>query len=385
MRRPALLDGALVTMLVAAAVLGGLITAHVTGTGPRLVAVVGLQLLTSGVILGRRRRPVGAGLVIVLSALAQTLIAVTGDGAFAETMLAVSAWVPLALSVVADNIVERGVPAARTTWIWVLIAVLTAVSVRPWDPTSGLVVNGLLHSAVAPLFGLYLAARRRKMQLLRERAERAADRARAEERTRLAAELHDLVAHRVTLMTLQAGALSMSAPDAATRQAGEELRDHGARALDELRELVGVLRRDGQAVAPALNEPPAPALAELVDDAARAGQPVRLTVDGSPSPALSRVTGRTAYRVVQEALTNARKHAAGATVRVAASYGADEVRIVVCNSAPRRRSGLAGSGAGTGLAGLRERVESIGGSLAAGPDADGGFRVETVLPARGLP
>ncbi|MEV6630140.1 histidine kinase [Actinoplanes sp. NPDC051470] len=336
----------------------------------------------------------------MLSALAQTLIAVTGDGAFAETMLGVSAWVPLALSVVADNIVERGVPVARTTWIWVLIAVLTVVGVRPWDPTSGLVANGLLHSAVAPLFGLYLAARRRKMQLLRERAERAADRARAEERTRLAAELHDLVAHRVTLMTLQAGALSMSAPDAATRQAGEELRDQGARALDELRELVGVLRRDGSSVAPALDErpapargespapalgeSPAPALAELVDDAVRAGQPVRLTVDGSPSPELSKVTGRTAYRVVQEALTNARKHAAGARVRVAASYGADEVRIVVCNSAPRRRSGLAGSGAGTGLAGLRERVESIGGSLAAGPDADGGFRVETVLPARGL-
>ncbi|MEV7625016.1 histidine kinase [Actinoplanes sp. NPDC089786] len=307
-------------------------------------------------------------------------------------MLGVSAWVPLALSVVADNIVERGVPVARTTWIWVLIAVLTVVGVRPWDPTSGLVANGLLHSAVAPLFGLYLAARRRKMQLLRERAERAADRARAEERTRLAAELHDLVAHRVTLMTLQAGALSMSAPDAATRQAGEELRDQGARALDELRELVGVLRRDGSSVAPALDErpapargeSPAPALAELVDDAVRAGQPVRLTVDGSPSPELSKVTGRTAYRVVQEALTNARKHAAGARVRVAASYGADEVRIVVCNSAPRRRSGPAGSGAGTGLAGLRERVESIGGSLAAGPDADGGFRVETVLPARGL-
>ncbi|GLY93723.1 histidine kinase [Actinoplanes sp. NBRC 103695] len=377
--RRALVDGALLTLLVAAAVLGGLITAHVAGPGGLLWTVVGIQVLTSVTVLGRRRRPVGTGVLIALSALVQTLIAFAGPAPVAENLLGVSAWVPLVLSVAVDNIVERGVPARRTAWVWISIGVLTVVSVRPWDPTTGLVVNGLLHSAVAPLFGLYLAARRRKIQLLEEHAERA----RGEERTRLAAELHDIVAHRVTLMTLQAGALSVSAPDAATRQAVEELREHGARALDELRELVGVLRRDGRAAAPALDESAAPALASLVGEAVRAGQAVRLTEDGSPSPALSRVTGRTAYRVVQEALTNARKHAAGAEVRVSAHYGHDDLRIVVHNTVPRSRSRLARTGSGTGLTGLRERVESIGGRITAGPDGSGGFRVETVLPTRG--
>jgi signal transduction histidine kinase len=377
--RRVLVDAALLSLLVAAAVVGGLITAYVAGSGALVWAIIGIQVLTSVAILGRRRWPVGTGVLAALSALVQALMAFAGPAGVAENLLSVSAWVPLTLSVSVDNIVERGVPARRTAWVWILIGVLTVVSVRPWDPTTGLVVNGLLHSAVAPLFGLYLAARRRKIQLLEERAGRA----RGEERARLAAELHDIVAHRVTLMTLQAGALSVSAPDAATRQAAEELRDNGARALDELRELVGVLRRGGRAAAPALNESPAPALADLVDDAVRAGQAVRLTVDGTPSPELSGVTGRTAYRVVQEALTNARKHAAGAPVRVDAVYRAGEVRIVVRNPRPRGRSALAATGAGTGLTGLRERVESIGGSLCAGPEEGGGFRVETVLPVRG--
>ncbi|MCA2211696.1 sensor histidine kinase [Jidongwangia harbinensis] len=377
--RRVLVDAAVLSLLVAAAVTGGLITAHIAGSGALVWAIVGIQLLTSVAILGRRRWPVGTGVLAALSALVQALIAFAGPPGVAESLLSVSAWVPLMLSVSVDTIVERGVPARRTAWVWILIGVLTVVSMRPWDPTIGLVVNGLLHSAVAPLFGLYLAARRRKLQLLEERAERA----RGEERTRLAAELHDLVAHRVTLMTLQAGALSVSAPDAATRQAAEEVRDNGARALDELRELVGVLRRDGRAAAPALHEPPAPALADLVDDAVRVGQAVRLTVDGAPSPEMSGVTGRTAYRVVQEALTNARKHAAGAPVRVDAVYRAGEVRIVVRNTRPRGRSALAATGAGTGLTGLRERVESIGGWLRAGPEEGGGFRIETVLPVRG--
>ncbi|MFG1606185.1 sensor histidine kinase [Actinoplanes sp. NPDC049265] len=381
MRWRALVEGGLLVLLVAVAVLGGLITAHVAGGGVRLWVVVGLQVLTSVAVLGRRRWPVGAGVLIVGSALVQAVVVLGGGLLFAETMLAVSAWVPLALSAAVDTIVERGVPARRTAPVWILIGLLTGVSVRPWEPTSSLVVNGLLHSAVAPLFGLYLAARRRRMQLLRERAEHAADRARAEERTRLAAELHDIVAHRVTLMTLQAGALSVSAPDAETRRAADEVRDNGSRALDELRELVGVLRRP---YAPDLDGAAAPALNRLVDDAVRVGQPVRLTVDGAPPSALSPVTGRTAYRVVQEALTNARKHASGAVVRIEAFYGAEELRIVVRNGAPRGRSSLAASGAGTGLAGLRERVESIGGSLSAGPVSGGGFRVETVLPARVL-
>jgi signal transduction histidine kinase len=242
------------------------------------------------------------------------------------------------------------------------------------------------------LVGLYLAARDRLVHLLRERAERAereqvllAAQARAAERSRLAAEIHDLVAHRVTLVVLRAGALQVNAPDEATREAADELREHGCRALDELRELVGVLRRDGTPTA-ALDERPAPALAELAEEAVQAGQPVRLVEEGDSSR-LSPVVGRTAYRVVQEALTNARKHAWGAQTLVRVEYGHDQVRIAAHTTAARLPGAgpLPRTGSGTGLTGLRERVELIGGSLDAGPAAGGGFRVETVLPARTAP
>ncbi|MCO8270188.1 histidine kinase [Actinoplanes sp. TRM 88003] len=388
-RREVLIDGVLLAALVAAAVLGGVLTAVVAGPQADLSLVwvfVALQLVTSAAVLLRRRRPTSTALAIVLSALAQTLVAFAAPLPVAEALLSVSAWIPIALSVVVENTTERGVPRVWSAAIWALIGVLALVSVRPWDPTTSFVVNGLLHSAVAPLFALYLAARRRKMALLSERAERAereqwwrAEQARAEERSRLATELHDLVAHRVTLMTLQAGALSVRAPDDETRETAEELRAHGALALDELRELVGVLRRAGSPAGAPLDEAAQPPLAELVDEAGRAGQAVELVTAGEP-PGLSRVTGRTAYRVVREALTNARKHAGGAAVRVDAQYLPDLVRIVVHNG--RGRSSLSARGNGAGLAGLRERVESIGGTLEAGPDGAGGFRLETVIPIR---
>ncbi|WP_250034858.1 sensor histidine kinase [Paractinoplanes maris] len=391
-RRDLLIDSVLLTALVAAAALGGVLTAHITGPSDPFAyvwVVVTLQVLTSTVVFWRRRRPTGTAITIVGSALVQTLVAFAAPTTMAEALLSVSAWIPIALSVVVENTTERGVPPRWTAVIWALIGLLTLVSVRPWDPTTSLVVNGLLHSAVAPLVALYLAARRRKMQLLGERAERAereqwwrAEQARAEERARLATELHDLVAHRVSLMTLQAGALTVCASDDDTRAAAEDLRANGALALDELRELVGVLRRGGRSAGTPLDEASLPPLAELVDEAARAGQQVELVVAGEPA-GLSRVTGRTAYRVVREALTNARKHAGGASVRVEAQFDPERVRIVVHNGAGQTSRSSRGNGAG--LAGLRERVESIGGTFDVGPDGSGGFRLETVMPTTTTP
>ncbi|WP_236029854.1 sensor histidine kinase [Paractinoplanes lichenicola] len=388
-RRNRLVDSVLLTALLAAAVLGGLAAARV-GKSPTASAygwgIAAVQLATSSVILLRRKWPTGVAVTIVVSALVQTLALFTAPDQVAETVLSVSAWIPFALSVAVENITERGVPRRWSARVWALIAVLAVVSMRPWEPSTAFLVNGVLHSAVAPLFALYLAARRRRIQLLRERADNAereqwwrTEQARAEERARLATELHDLVAHRVTLMTLQAGALTMHAPDDTTRAAAEELRANGALALDELRELVGVLRRGGKPLETPLDEPPTPPLAELVHAAERAGQRVEFVEAGEFS-GLSRVTGRTAYRVVREALTNARKHAHGAAVRVDAEYLPDRVRIVVHNGAGRRALGAISSG--TGLAGLRERVESIGGTLEVGPDEDGGFRLETVMPSK---
>lgn len=265
------------------------------------------------------------------------------------------------------------------------VVVLTVIVARPWDPSAMVIVVGLLRTAIGPILALYFQARRRLVLALTERAERAereqhllAEQARADERARLAGEMHDVVTHRVSLMVLQAGALRMTAVDQQTRQAAEELRHSGCQALDELRDLVGILR------APAVDdEPPSTAgLAVLVAESAESGTPTELVSEGDPELA-SPVVGRTAYRIVREALTNVRKHAPGARTVVRMSYGPDRVRATIENgpAAAAADPVLAGSGSGAGLVGLRQRIELIDGTLRAGPAPDGGFRVEASLPA----
>ena len=208
-----------------------------------------------------------------------------------------------------------------------------------------MITIGVLRTAVGPLLGLYFAARQRLVHALRERAERAereqhllAEQARAEERARLAGEMHDVVTHRVSLMVLQAGALRMTAKDEATRQAAEELRAAGCQALDELRDLVGILR-----AAPDGDEAPSAAdFAALVAESTAVGTPVQLIEDGDPALA-SPVVSRIAYRVVREALTNVRKHAPGAAVTVRVGYDPAQLRLSVRNGRARRRR-LTGAG-----------------------------------------
>jgi signal transduction histidine kinase len=235
-----------------------------------------------------------------------------------------------------------------------------------------------------------VVTRRRLLRALTERAERAereqrllAEQARAEERARLAGEMHDVVTHRVSLMVLQAGALRVTAPDEPTRKAAEELRAAGCRALDELRDLVGILGTtpDGDQT-PEEAHPSTVELAALAADSTAVGLATELVEDGDPQLA-SPVVGRTVYRIVQEALTNAHKHAPGSRVMVRVRYDPAEVRLEVCNSSPTRPvdAGLIGTGSGMGLATLRQRVELVGGTLRAGPAPDGGFCVDATLPA----
>uniref|UniRef100_UPI00355714E6 sensor histidine kinase n=1 Tax=Nonomuraea rhizosphaerae TaxID=2665663 RepID=UPI00355714E6 len=182
---------------------------------------------------------------------------------------------------------------------------------------------------------------------------------------------------------LQAGALQLTAADEATRQAAGQLRTTGCQTLGELGDLVGLLN----AAAPA--DPagagalePMPDLSALVESARSVGTIVE--VDGADGPCLlPPVVGRTAYRVVQEALTNARKHAPGARVRLQVRCSAGGVRVSVSNTAPTGAGDavLASAGSGTGLLGLRRRIELIDGTLRAGPCAGGGYRVEADLPS----
>ncbi|MFI5906722.1 sensor histidine kinase [Dactylosporangium sp. NPDC051541] len=277
-----------------------------------------------------------------------------------------------------------------------------AVLAGPWAgmPGAGEVVGRTFAFVVgAALLGLYAGARRRLVQALVDRAERAereqhlvAQRARVEERVRLAAEMHDVVTHRVSLMVVQAGGLVVSTRDEAVRGAAEELRVTGCQALAELRDLVGILREtapDGAVdhaptgVGPGVAaQPPAPPIAPLVAESRVAGIDVELTEEGDRELA-SPVVGRTLHRIVQESLTNARKHAPGAPVRVRLRYRPDGVRVSVRNGAPTGPVDelLVAAGSGTGLYGLRQRVELVNGTLTAGPDTDGGFLVTARLPA----
>ncbi|TDC94250.1 two-component sensor histidine kinase [Actinomadura sp. 7K507] len=286
-------------------------------------------------------------------------------------------WLPVAALLVPIGVLDDVLPESA----------LRRMSVQETGSVDGIVFRSVAVVIGGALIGMYVAARRRVLQGLTERAERAererhllAEQARAEERARLAAEMHDVVAHRVTLMVLQAGALRVRAPDEPTRSAAEELRGTGCRALEELRDVIGLLRRDPEGAATAPAEP-LPDLSVLVAESVAVGVPVELAERGEP-PAASPAVGRTAYRIVQEALTNARKHAPGAAVHVEVRYRTDGVTLIVRNAAASREpdTELAASGSGMGLAGLRERVELIGGTFTAGPHA-GGFHVEASLPA----
>lgn len=265
---------------------------------------------------------------------------------------------------------------------------------------------------VLPLLaGLWMRARSEVRAAARERAERLereqvmrAEQARAQERARIAREMHDVVAHRVSLMVLHAGALEMRAPDEGTAEAAALIGGIGREALANLRDVLGVLRRDA-------SRDPQPTLADLdrlLDQSRELGIEVTRRDEGEPRP-LPETVERTAYRVVQEALTNVHKHASGAPTGVSLRFLPGELEVAVHNSAAKARAerpagaergltgpgpgdaGLVGAerglgdaglvGSGWGLVGLRERVELVGGSLAAGASDGGGFEVRARIPA----
>ncbi|MGW8064618.1 sensor histidine kinase [Streptomyces ziwulingensis] len=282
--------------------------------------------------------------------------------------------------------------------------------------------------ATAPplLLGLYVGQRRRLMESLRERAdslerelqllaERAEERAqwaRNEERTRIAREMHDVVAHRVSLMVVHAAALQAVArkdPEKAVKNAAL-VGDMGRQALTELREMLGVLRSgadggraerasvplaavgvaaaaaasraagdgDGLAEGPCLSE-----LDELIGQSEATGMVVNLSVEGKERPYPAEVES-TAFRVVQEALTNVHKHAAGAKTHVRLAHRVSEIAMQVENEPPPEPSSASSArlpSGGNGLVGMKERVAALGGVFVSGPTDAGGFRVSAVIPA----
>lgn len=210
-------------------------------------------------------------------------------------------------------------------------------------------------------------------------AERQAERAVADERARMARELHDIVSHNLSVVVLQAaGAQAAGSSD--TGPTLEKIERSGRQALVEMRRLLGVLRQpDEPAARPELSPQPGVAeLAALAEGVRAAGLPVALVIDGDPA-GLPAAVDISAYRIVQEALTNVLKHAGQASAQVNVRCGADVVQIEVTDDGAGPQAG-GQPGAGHGLAGMRERVALFGGELVTGPQPDGGFAVRARLP-----
>ncbi|HZB85707.1 MAG TPA: sensor histidine kinase [Gaiellaceae bacterium] len=220
------------------------------------------------------------------------------------------------------------------------------------------------------------AAEVRAAQAERER-EAAARVAVAEERSRIARELHDIVAHAVSVMVLQVGAVRHKLPDALAedRDALRGVERAGRTALAEMRRLLAAMRRDGDDVE-FTPQPGLDGLDSLLKEVGRAGLPVELHVDGEPFP-LPRGVDLSAYRIVQEGLTNALKHARATDVDVTVRYRSDELEIEVRDNG---RGSSTSDGLGHGLVGVRERVKIYGGEMTAGTASEGGFVLSTRLP-----
>jgi signal transduction histidine kinase len=346
------------------------------------------QGLTDLSLVARRRAPIAVVGIFAVFTLTVTLLISPLHALHPANPGSI--WAPLGAVVASYAPVYMADNRRRVIAAFAAIAVLAIITARPWQPSATVIIFGPLRVMLGPLVAIYVVTRRRLVRALTERAERAereqqllAEQARAEERARLAGEMHDVVTHRVSLMVLQAGALRVTAPDEPTRKAAEELRAAGCRALDELRDLVGVLRTtsDGDQ-APQEAHPSTAELATLAAESTAVGLPTELVEDGDPQLA-SPVVGRTVYRIVQEALTNARKHAPGARVTVQVGYNPANVRVTIRNTPPTQPvdAGLVGTGSGMGLVALRKRIELVGGTLRADPVPDGGFLVEATLPS----
>ena len=274
---------------------------------------------------------------------------------------------------------------ARTLVALPTAALLLAVFHRQNLPafTSGLV-------PFLSLLGVGLAANavhtwKQRLRVLQEEHEAATRLAVDRERARIARELHDVVTHNVSVMVIQAGAARKvmdSAPDRA-REALLAVEAGGRTAMTELRHVMGLLAMTGEDAGPAAEPALAPQpglgqLSALAERVRETGVPVELTVTGTPPP-LPAGVDLAAYRVVQEALTNAVKHAAGARVRVAVDHVPGAVHIAVSDTGGTGAA-PAGPGGGRGLIGLRERLAVHGGTLHAGERPTGGFQVRAVIP-----
>jgi signal transduction histidine kinase len=261
---------------------------------------------------------------------------------------------------------------------------LASIAVNPLGRFGGAVVILPFMTAVMVVAGIAVANRRAYVASIRDRAEQDARRRLDEERLRIARELHDVVAHTMATINVQAGVAAhvLSTRPEVVAESLQAIKTASREGLRELRAILNVLRQADDAD-PTQPTPGTAQLETLIDGARRAGLETTYTVTGDPVP-LPAAVDLAAYRIVQESLTNTIRHAGPATAAVSLAYHHDELRIDVTDIGHGQPPGeAAGHGGGHGLAGMRERAAAVGGTVEAGPGPGGGFRVAARLPLGG--
>jgi len=339
----------------------------------QVVVDIACGLSASLLLWSRRRWPFGVALACVLLgmfSISATPAGLLGVASLAvhrpgrQALLVVAAWIPTALVFAAYS--------PTTDWLSVvLVSTPIAIAATAW--------------------GMFLRARRQLLFTLRERALRAEadqrlheDRARMAERTRIAREMHDVLAHRISLLALHAGALEIrpDLPPEAVRESAALMRSTARQALEELRDVIGVLREQPRHdPIPPAPQPRLTDISKLVEETRRAGANIDFEMQVTGADAAPGALGRDAYRIVQEALTNVGKHASGTATWVRITGAPHEgLHVSVRNRRPiHAQVGPTLPGSGAGLLGLHERVALAGGTLVHGPNGSGDFVVDAEL------
>lgn len=368
-----------VVAFLLAVALGALIlaTGWQDGAAPmsdrQLVIDASCGLIASLSLWWRRSWPLGVALACIL--LGAFSMSATAAGLLALTSLAV----------------HRNIrPVLIAVALWVPSGLVFAVYSDRNDAISVVLVATALALA-ATAWGMFIRARRQLLFTLRERALRAeadqrlyADQARMAERTRIAREMHDVLAHRISMVALHAGGLEVrpDLPPEQVRETAALLRSTARQALEELRSVIGMLRDGpGQETTSAVPQPTLSDIPRLVEETRRTGAKIDFEMRVDRPDSAPSALGRDAYRIVQEALTNIGKHARGTAGRVSVSGAADSgLHVSVRNRLPvHAGTDPALPGSGAGLLGLQERVTLAGGTLVHGPDGSGDFVVEAEL------
>ncbi|HEX2150002.1 MAG TPA: sensor histidine kinase [Actinomycetota bacterium] len=368
------------------AIIAGIVTMMLIHLDPETDARIpdgyayGMGVVAAAALVFRRVRPEITLAVVLAVHVLYHLVGYPGAGPFPALMVALFGiaaaglrWVAIASAVgvaataLLMQVLGEGTPVLSPTII--MPAVLSAASVFAGEAA---------HNR-----SRYLAEVRERISRVEQNREIETQRRLTEERLRIARELHDIMAHTITVITVQAGEAqdALDTSPEQTREALRNIREASKEAMSELRATVGVLRESGE---PDDIRKPAPGmrdLPEMVQTAGGGSLAATLEIRGEPRP-LPAAAELTAYRIVQESLTNVIRHSGAAKASVVVSYQPS----VVCVEVEDDGRGVAGTPAGGhGIRGMRERAEAVGGRLEAGPRPEGGFRVWAVLPAERQP